>query len=400
MKTLNFKALYKFEVYVVTELRCEETSVQIKLDFDKRFPVKCPYCSTKLAKNKVGKSCAMDCPMGGANTVFILFPTYQGRCSKCQRFVTTRPKEIHPTKTATWRYMRLVSSWAGIAPANQIGKLFSISGSTVRNYDKEVLKEDTPPPKLDGIRALLVDEKSIRKKHNYVTVVINADTGEVLYMAEGKKGATLDGFFEQLSDSQKASIQAVGMDRGGAYRKSVKKHLPDAAIVFDHFHLKMNINTAVDEVRRAEWRKADHSEKKFIKSSRYILLSNQSNLDDSGLQKLKLLQEANESIATAYLLKEQFSAVYQYKREGWARKYLENWCELAESSGLKPFQKLAKSFRKSANEILYYVKHKIIAGKIEGTNNLISRIVHRACGVTDLGYLYTRLRHDSVMRSV
>ena len=191
MKTLNFKALYKFEGYVVTELRCEETCVQIKLDFDKRFPVKCPYCSTKLAKNKVGKSCAMDCPMGGANTVFILFPTYQGRCSKWQRFVTTRPKEIHPTKTATWRYMRLVSSWAGIAPANQIGKLFSISGSTVRNYDKEVLKEDTPPPKLDGIRALLVDEKSIRKKHNYVTVVINADTGEVLYMAEGKKGGDI-----------------------------------------------------------------------------------------------------------------------------------------------------------------------------------------------------------------
>jgi len=115
---------------------------------------------------------------------------------------------------------------------------------------------------------------------------------------------------------------------------------------------------------------------------------------------LNLLREANQSISTAYLLKEQFSAVYQYKREGWARKYLEKWCELAESSGLKPFIKLAKGFRKSASEIVSYIKHKITSGKIEGTNNLISRIVHRSCGVQDLDYLYARLRHDSVIRSV
>jgi len=99
---------------------------------------------------------------------------------------------------------------------------------------------------------------------------------------------------------------------------------------------------------------------------------------------LNLLREANQSISTAYLLKEQFSAVYQYKREGWARKYLERWCELAESSGIKPFIKLAKGFRKSASEIVSYIKHKITSGKIEGTNNLISRIVHRSCGASKI----------------
>ena len=400
MKTINFKALYKFEGYVIKELKCEETCAQIKIDFDKRFPIKCPHCSAQLPKNKIGSSCAMDSPMGRAKQVFILFPTYQGRCAHCQRYVTTRPKEVHPTKTATWRLMREISSWAGIAPANQIANLYNISATTVKSYDREVLDEDTPPPKLDGIRALLVDEKSIRKKHNYVTVVINADTGEMLYMKEGKKSGVLDGFFEQLSADQKASIQAVGMDRGGAYKKSTEKNLPNAAIVFDHFHLKMNINTAVDEVRRNEWRKAAQSEKKFIKSSRYLLLANEGNLTDDGVTKLKRLREVNEPISTAYLLKEQFSVVYQYKKEGWARKYLEKWCELAENSGLKAFIKLAKGFRKSASEIVSYVKHKITSGKIEGTNNLISRIVHRSCGVQDLDYLYARLRHDSVMRSV
>jgi len=146
----------------------------------------------------------------------------------------------------------------------------------------------------------------------------------------------------------------------------------------------MNINTAVDEVRRSEWRKADQSEKKFIKSSRYLLLANEANPTEYGVAKLNLLREANQPIPTAYLLKEQFSAVYQYRREGWARKYLERWCELAESSGIKPFIKLAKGFRKSASEIVSYIKHKITSGKIEGTNNLISRIVHRSCGASKI----------------
>lgn len=392
--------MYSFEGYVVEEIKCQESCAQVKLRFDKRIPPKCPHCSTRLPKNKSGKSCAMDSPLGIANTVFILFPTYQGRCSSCQRYVTTRPKEIHPTKDATWRLMRQVSSWAHVAPANQIGERFQISGSTVRCYDKEVLKTDTPDPKLDGIRALLVDEKSVRKNHNYVTVVLNADTGELLHMDEGKKQSSLDSFFNQLNDMQKSSIQAVGMDRGGAYRRSVKENLPNAAIVYDHFHLKMNINTAVDEVRRSEWKSADESDKKFIKGSRYLLLTNESNLGTKGCADLELLRASNQSISSAYMIKEQFSAVYTYKTEGWARRYLTKWCSLAASSGLKSFKKLAKSFMKSADEIVSYAKHRITSGRIEGFNNLLSRVVHRSCGVRDLDYLYARLRHDSVMRSV
>ena len=338
--------------------------------------------------------------MGTAKTVYILFPTVQGKCSKCLRYVTTRPKEIHPTKAATWRFMREVSSWAHVAPANQIGERFQISGTTVRTYDKEVLQADTPEPNLDNIRALLVDEKSVRKQHNYVTVVLNADTGELLHMAEGKKQSSSDSFFEKLSDAQKATIQAVGMDRGGAYRRSVKENLPNAAIVYDHFHLKMNINTAVDEVRRSEWNSADKSDKKYIKSSRYLLLANGVNLDDKGLAKLELLKASNEAISTAYMIKEQFSAVYKYKKEGWARRYLIKWCELATASELKPFQKLAKGFLKSADEIVSYAKHRITSGRIEGFNNLLSRVVHRSCGVRDLSYLYARLRYESVMRIV
>lgn len=295
--------------------------------------------------------------------------------------------------------MRQISSWASLAPANQVGSMFGISASSVRSYDQAVLGRDTPPPNLDGIRALLVDEKSVRKQHNYVTVVLNADTGELLHMQEGKKGESLAVFLRSLSEDQKRSIQAVGMDRGGAYKRAVEQNLPNTAIVFDRFHLVMNVNQAVDETRRIEWNKASKEDKKFIKGGRFLLLTNASNLAEKKQPKLQELMAANQSLSTAYLLKEQFQSVYHYKSEGWAKRYLLQWCALAQESELKPFVRLAKGFLKSTKEIVSYAKHKITSGKIESFNNQIARIIHRSCGVSNLDYLFIRLRHATVMRS-
>ena len=84
------------------------------------------------------------------------------------------------------------------SPSTQIAAIYEVLDSTVRHYDKEVLKADFPPPDLEPLRTLLVDEKAVRRGHNYVTIVFNGDTGELLYMTVGKKREVLDCFFEQL----------------------------------------------------------------------------------------------------------------------------------------------------------------------------------------------------------
>ncbi len=145
-----------------------------------------------------------------------------------------------------------------------------------------------PAPRLDGIRALLIDEKSIGKGHHYLTVVLNADTGETLFLGEGKRKATLDRFLSSLTLKQRACIQCVGIDRvgidrSGSYKASVKEHLPDADIVYDKFHIIANYNEAnyneanyneanynevIDKIRRREWRQAEEEDKPFIKGQR------------------------------------------------------------------------------------------------------------------------------------
>lgn len=293
----------------------------------------------------------------------------------------------------------MISCWARVAPNNQVAEIFGISDSTVRRYDKIVLQRDTPPPNLDNLRTLLVDEKSVGKGHNYLTIVLNGDTGELLYMKPGKKKVVLDEFLEQLCESQRLSIEAVGIDRAGAYQASIEEHLPNTDIVYDRFHLMMNVNKAVDEVRRTEWREAKTEEKKLIKGQRYLLLKNEENLDEDAAHKLERLLQVNYSLSKAYLLKEQFRTIFNYRKQGWAEKALRNWCDLAEVSKLQPFRRLARGLLKESSRVCGYVKHKLTSGLIEGTNNLFSRVIHQACGIRDLEYLFLKMRHQTVMRS-
>lgn len=393
----NIHSLYKFEGYVVERFNCHEIGAQINFRFDKRCPPKCPRCNTTIPKNKAATILISDLPIADGMLVALRFPTVQGRCSKCCLYVSTRPKEVHPTKQATWRLMRRISDWARHCPARHVATMFEISDNTVRTYDKEILKETIPPPDLDNIRAILIDEKAVRKGHNYMTVVIDADSGELLYLGEGKKKEVLDAFFEQLTQQQRANIKAVGIDRAGAYQKSVEQYLPQAGIVYDRFHLMMNLNQAVDEVRRSEWKAANKEQKKVIKGSRYLTLANPENLDLKGEQRLSDLLELNNNLSKAYVLKEQFKAIFFYKYTAWAVKSLEQWAKMASESGLKPFMRLAKSLLRHKERVCGFVKHQITSGKIEGFNNQISRVVHRACGIRDLDYLELKLRQASVM---
>ena len=397
MKTINIKALFRFEGYILKQLITDGNSVEIKIDYDGRIKPRCPHCKGKLRRNKTGKGLAMDLPLGCANVVYISYPRVQDKCEHCESYVTTRPKEIHPTKDVTWRLMKAVSTWIDAAPISSVGDMFSISESTAKRYDKAYLEEYCPETELNSLRALLVDEKHLGK-HGYVTVVLNADTGELLHFEKGKKKETLDSFFNKLTTQQKSSIEVVGIDRAGSYLSSVEENLPGSAIVFDRFHIIQNINQAIDEVRRTAVAKATKDDKKVIKGSRYLLLSNPSDLTESGRAKLENLIEVNQEISIAYLLKEQFQRVYQRPTKMWAMDELEEWCDLAASSGIKAFERLSRSFRRGAEMITNYSKYRLTSGRIEGFNSLISKLVSKARGIKDLSYMKLRLRYGSIMR--
>jgi len=142
-----------------------------------------------------------------------------------------------------------------------------------------------------------------------------------------------------LTSVQKQRIQAVGIDRGGAYLSAVREALPEAAVVFDKFHLIQNMNAAMDEVRRSEYRKAlkeKSATASLIKGQRYNLFRLAENRTEAQTIRLQELLTANATLSMAHMLCEELRLLWGYRHRGYAERFLKNWTSLVEESGIDP----------------------------------------------------------------
>jgi transposase len=281
-----------------------------------------------------------------------------------------------------------------------VAKIMGFAPSTAYKIDFRHLLETVPEPSLDNLEALLIDENSVRYGEMYVTFVINARTGELLFQGSGRRCETLTEFFNKLTKEQKDSIKAVCIDRSGAYKKAIEKELPQADIVYDKFHLIANYHEVIDKVRRKAWHDANENDRKFIKGQRYNLFRNIENLDSDMKVELDRLLNANQSINIAYQLRDQFKAIWKQLTPESITKAVEHWIGLAKESGIEPVIRFSKNLKRCKKQIAAYAKHKITNGLMEGFNNKVSRLIHRANGIRSLVYLSLRLRAEPTPRRV
>jgi transposase len=295
--------------------------------------------------------------------------------------------------------MEFISEMCRDQAAQAIADKFSHSVTSICTWDKHILLNKLPPPNFDKLRILLVDEKAVRRRHNYVTVVMNGDTRELIFMKEGKKKETLLDFINRLSPKQKSNVQAVGMDRGGAYLAAVREGLPQAAVVFDKFHIIQNMNRALDEIRREEYRTAVKSKSptaRLIQGQRFNLFRLSDNRTEAQSLRLQELLEANLNLSTAHLLCEQLRLLWDYHHKGYAERYLRDWVAWVEESGLQPLIRFAKGLWRDRENILSYIRYEITTGPLEAFNGTIERVLRRACGMRDLEYLFLKIRQETI----
>jgi transposase len=140
-----------------------------------------------------------------------------------------------------------------------------------------------------------VDEKAARKGHNYLTVVCDLGRGTVEYIADDRKQASLDAYFEPLSAEERAQIKAVAMDMWDPYINSVEAHLPDPEdkIVFDRFHIMKHMGEALDTVRKREHRELRAEGLATLTGSKYMWLYSEENLPDRHKERFAALRGAN-----------------------------------------------------------------------------------------------------------
>jgi transposase len=397
----SLKHNYAARGYICSSITLKGNWLRVKLRRDKRFGYACTICGNK--KMRVTKryiAHARDCPQNGfAVLAEIQYPSVQTYCKECEQHHTFRPSLIHPKTQATLRFMEYVADLCQDMPAQKVAQRLQLSPTTVCEWDKRILKNRLPAPDLDQLEVLLVDEKAVRKGHHYVTVVMNERNREVLHMSEGRKGESLMSFFEKLTKAQKRNVKAVGIDRGGAYLAAVKAALPQADIVFDKFHILANLNDAIDDIRREEYRHAvQRSPKmaKLLKGQRYNLFRLAENRTERQTLRLRELLEANAVLSSAHALAEQLRVLWTYWHRGYAERFLRNWVSMVEESGIVRLIRFARYLWRSREGVVNFVLHRITSGPLEALNGTIERILRRSCGMRDIDYLFLKVRQESL----
>eukprot|EP00362_Geleiidae_sp_MMETSP1317_P001835 CAMPEP_0201284034 /NCGR_PEP_ID=MMETSP1317-20130820/58724_1 /ASSEMBLY_ACC=CAM_ASM_000770 /TAXON_ID=187299 /ORGANISM="Undescribed Undescribed, Strain Undescribed" /LENGTH=163 /DNA_ID=CAMNT_0047602405 /DNA_START=84 /DNA_END=572 /DNA_ORIENTATION=+ len=152
-----------------------------------------------------------------------------------------------------------------------------ISWDTIKEIQKAHLKRRYKKIKLKHVKRIAIDEISIGKGHQYLTIVMDLQTGRILHVGKGKGGEALETFWGKIKRSR-AQIQAISIDMSPAYLSTVVKNLPNVPIVFDRFHVVKLFNEKLSDFRRALYNYlTDPEEQKLIKGTRWLLLKNPEN---------------------------------------------------------------------------------------------------------------------------
>jgi transposase len=275
-----------------------------------------------------------------------------------------------------------------------VAKELKLDWKTVKALDKEYMRKQLNRNPVAAPAVIGIDEASLRKGHTYRIVVSDLERNRpIWYGGADRSEESLDMFYEWLGAKKTKKIRLAVMDMWKAFKKSTRKNVPEAAILFDKFHVMRHLGEALDKVRKMEYSRLSGKDHSYIKGQKYTLLSNRENLTLDGRKALRKLLNANKRLNTAYLLKESFGQLWGYQTDGWARRFFDNWKDSLKWQRLKPYEKFAEMIERHWDGIAAYSRpeNKVSLGFVEGLNNKIRVIQRRAFGLRDEEYLRLKI---------
>jgi len=273
-----------------------------------------------------------------------------------------------------------------------VSKFTGLHWETVKNIEKAWLEKKYKKIRLNEVEYLGIDEVYLGKVMGYITVVRDLGSGAVLFIGKGKGGYALKKFRKRLKRRAK-HIKAVAIDMANSYSSWVAEVLPDADIVYDHFHVIKLMNERMNNLRKRTMSKLEEEQKKELKGKRFLLLRNEEDLSSDAAADLKKLRFTFKDLGTASLMKEYLRNIYKMADSyELARTAFLLWSEKAEASGVQCLKQMAKTIRKRLNGLLAFWKHdRLTSASQEGFNNKIGWLTRQAYGYHDERYLHLKI---------
>lgn len=330
----------------------------------------------------------------GDARIYLEIEARRVNCMICGKVKSEKIDWLANNPFYTKRFAFSVGRKCRAASIKDVAKEFYVDWKTVKDLDKQYMQEQLrrrgkAKPKVIGI-----DEISVRQGHEYRIVVSDLEKHRPIWFGgKDRTEASMDEFYQYIGEKASKNIRLAVMDMWKAFEKSAKKNIPQAAILYDKFHVMKHLGEALDQVRKQEYARLAGNDRKYIKGQKFILLSNRENLTTDGKTSLKKLLKVNKRLNTAYLLKESFGPLWNYQTEGWARKFFDNWTSSLKWQKLEPYEKFTELIERHWDGIAAYSRpeNKVSLGFVEGLNNKIRVLQRRAYGLRDEEYLKLKI---------
>jgi len=330
----------------------------------------------------------------GALRVYLDVSVRRVDCPTCGRVKQERLDWLARNPPYTKRFAWYVGHRCRSASIHEVAPELRLDWHAVRAMETEYMQAQLdvvgpPAPHVIGI-----DEISIRKGHVYRIIVNDLERAQPIWFGGVDRGdASMTMFYDFLGASETAALRLAVMDMWKPFRKATRAQAPQGAILYDKFHVLRQLGSALDHVRKSEYKRLTHRpDRRFIKGQKYILLSHRENFSPEKRASLATLHAANKRLNTAYLLKEQFAHLWEHRSATWARKFFEAWRQSLRWQRLPSFEKFADLIDQHWDGIAAYCvsENKVALGFVEGLNNKIHVIQCRCYGIRDENYLHLK----------
>lgn len=324
---------------------------------------------------------------------FLRVEHFRVNCPRCG--ITTEPIPFAAEGPMVTRSLAaLVHELCKVMTVRAAGALMLLHRATIKTIDKQALEKVQAERPLDGITVLGADEIAVGKGQNYWTMIsaLEGPRGpELLNVVEGRKEKNLEKFWKWFGKDRAQRITHAVLDMWRPFRNSFKAHCPGIQIIYDKFHVIQHLLEALNDVRKAELRKAAGRFKGLLAGKKFILLARHAHVRGKAREALNDLLGASRKLLKAHVLKESFSHLWSYKSKTCARRFFNAWVEQLKWSRLKPYHKFARMIETHFDGILAYCDKKVSLGYIESTNLKAKNVIRRAYGYRDKEYMKLKI---------
>jgi len=373
------------------ELKLPEKKVEIELGWQWGQSASCPECGRACALHDCApertwrhldtmqfttliraRTPRANCPEHGVKTIQVPWAAPQGRFTLLfERFA--------------------VDVLLASASVSQACALLGISWDTAHEIMRRAVARGLEQRQLEGLKYLGMDEKNFKRGQSYITLLTDLEQSRVLDVVEERTRQAADQLWTTLSPAQKQAVEAVAVDMWEPFIQTIQQQVPTADVVHDKFHVSKYLGEAVDQVRRQEHKELLAQGDETLTGTRQLWLYNPQNFSPAQVEEFAALKDQQLKVARAWAAKELFSKFWEYREEGWARRFFKQWYGWVSRSRLKPVVAVAQMLKRHLANLLTYLRHHITNAVTEGLNSKIQSLKAAARGFRNFQNYRTRI---------